>query len=93
MKMLTYINLKDFPFWGRARYITQLLTEEDFQKIEACLEEDMATAGEIYTETEINDIFWFETDAIAEILGYEDYEDFFSTSINRLINFDTKKAL
>lgn len=76
MKMLTYINLKDFPFWSGARDIIKFLTEEDFQKIETGLEEDMAAAGEILTETEINDIFWFETDTIAEILGYEDYEDF-----------------
>lgn len=76
MKMLTYINLKDFPFWCGARDITQFLTEVDFQKIEACLEEDMAMAGEIYTETEINDIFWFAPDLIAQTLGYEDYEDF-----------------
>lgn len=76
MKMLTDINLKDFPFWSGARNITQFLTEVDFQKIEVCLEEDMATTGEIYTETEINDIFQFEPNVIAEILGYEDYEDF-----------------
>lgn len=76
MKMLTYINLKDFPFWDGARDITQFLTEVDFQKIEVCLEEYMAASREILTETEINDIFWFETDTIAEILGYEDYEDF-----------------
>lgn len=76
MKMLAHINLKDFPFWGGARDITQFLTEVDFQKIEVCLEEDMAMAGEIYTETEINDIFWFARDVIAQILGYEDYEDF-----------------
>lgn len=76
MKMLTYINLKDFPFWAGARDITQFLTEVDFQKIEACLEEDMAMAGEIYTETEINDFFWFETDEISQILGYRDYEGF-----------------
>lgn len=76
MKMLTYINLKDFPFWSGARDIIQFLTEEDFQKIETYLEEEMAAAREILTETEINDIFWFETDTIAEILGYKDYEDF-----------------
>ena len=49
MKMLTYINLKDFPFWAGARDIAQLLTEVDFQQIEEYLEEDMAmTGGNIY---------------------------------------------
>lgn len=76
MKMLTNINLKDFPFWGGARDITQFLTEVDFQKIEVCMEEYMAAAREILTETEINDIFQFEPDLIAQILGYENYEDF-----------------
>lgn len=80
--MLTYINLKDFPFWGGARDITQFLTEVDFQKIEVCLEEDMAMTGEIYTQTEINDIFQFEPDLIAQILGYEDYEDFLADREN-----------
>ena len=26
-------------------------------------------------ETEINDFFWFETDAIAEILGYKNFDE------------------
>lgn len=82
MKVLKYINLKDFPFWGGARDITQFLTEIDFQKIEECLEEDMVMTGEIYTETEINDIFWFEPDVIAQDLGYENYEGFLADREN-----------
>lgn len=26
------------------------------------------------TETDINDFFWFETDTIADLLGYSDWE-------------------
>ena len=82
MKMLTYIDLKDFPFWSGARDIAQHLTEVDFQKIEVCLKEYMAMARKILTETEINDIFRFEPDLIAQILGYEDYENFLADREN-----------
>ena len=31
--------------------------------------------GEYYTETQINDLFWFDSDLIAQWLGFEDFED------------------
>ena len=31
--------------------------------------------GEGWSDTAINDFLWFETDTIAEWLGYEDWDD------------------
>lgn len=73
MKVIEYINLADFEFWGGASDRVENLTASDFDTIETALED-------IYPEgmdrTQINDIFWFDFDYIAQILGYESEEDF-----------------
>lgn len=71
MKIYTENNLKDFEFWSGAVYTAEHLTDDDFDTIE-CVLEDMYPEG--MDETQINDIFWFEEDWIAEMLGYEDFE-------------------
>lgn len=38
-------------------------------------------AGSVYNTT-LNDFLWFETDTIANILGYEDWEDFVKRAVN-----------
>jgi hypothetical protein len=66
-------NLKNFNFWGGAIETAEALSEEDFNMVESVLEE-MYPEG--LSETQLNDIFWFEDDFIAEILGYDDWESF-----------------
>lgn len=59
-------SLKDFDFWSGAILNAKNLTDEEFDTIESYLEE----SGELMTETEINDFFWFEMEFWAtEILG------------------------
>lgn len=59
-------SLKDFDFWSGAIANAKNLTDEEFDTIESYLEE----SGELMTETEINDFFWFEMEFWAtEILG------------------------
>lgn len=59
--------------WSGAQDTLEDLTVKDVEiilnNLEACQPEDG------YTLTDINDIFWFERDAIAEWLGYSDYEE------------------
>lgn len=69
MRILREIPLSEFPFWSGAKETAGWLTEEDFEVLERVLFED-----ELYTETEINDIFWFGEDTIARCLGYENWE-------------------
>ena len=71
MKIYTETSLTDFDFWSGARDTVKYLTYDEMEQIEAILE-DIYPDG--MTDTQINDIFWFEDDWIAEMLGYEDFE-------------------
>lgn len=77
MKIYKEISLADFEAWSGAVDTMETLRKlEDetganvFDILEACID-DM---GEGVDETTVNDILWFETDTIAEWLGYEDWE-------------------
>jgi hypothetical protein len=65
-------SLTEFNFWCGAIDTYSHLTYEDLKAIEEQLS-DMYPDG--ITETEINDLFWFEQDEVARMLGYEDWED------------------
>lgn len=72
MKIITEQNLRDFEFWSGARDTIEYLTPEELDIIESSLE-DCFPDG--MTDTQINDMFWFEEDFIAELLGYESFEE------------------
>ena len=71
MKVIQEMSLNDFEFWSGARDTVEQLTEDEIDQIESILE-DQCPDG--LSETEINDIFWFEDDMIADWLGYESFE-------------------
>ena len=77
MKVYTEQSLKDFEFWSGARDRVKYLTDDQFDTIEAILE-DAYPDG--MTETEINDFFWFEEDTIADWLGYNSFEELMEES-------------
>ena len=66
-------QLYNFQFWGGAKENANLLTLQELEQIEFEL-------NDIYPEgledVQINDIFWFDFDFIAQLLGYEDEEEF-----------------
>lgn len=64
------MNLEDFPFWDGARYTDSILKWTELQTIE----NELVSQKDEWDMTEINDLFWFERDYIAEILGYENWE-------------------
>ena len=66
-------SLLDFDFWAGAKYTVSQMTVDQVLQLEEILEID--NPGEYYTETQINDLFWFEPDLIAEWLGFESFED------------------
>lgn len=72
------ISLRYFEFWGGAKDRAEKLTDEQIDTIESEL--SILYDGEM-TATDLNDIFWFDFDYVAQILGYEDEEDFLN-SIN-----------
>ena len=72
MKVYKETSLKDFEFWSGAKYTAEVLTDDQLDQIESYLEETAPEDG--YSETDVNDIFWFERDWIAEILGFDSWE-------------------
>ena len=65
-------SLENFPAWSGAVHTLDVLIERDLcDTVEACL---IDALGEYPTDTEINDILWFETDAIAEWCGFSSWE-------------------
>lgn len=66
------VALSDFDFWSSAKVTAMQLNDSDFDKIEDALMELYPDGTD---EGTINDIFWFEDDWIAGILGYDSWED------------------
>jgi len=64
-------NLSNFEFWSGAKDTAEYLTDDELDQIEEILDE---LYPEGMDETELNDLFWFEDDLIAEWLGYDDFE-------------------
>lgn len=73
MKITSEQKLRYFDFWGGAKERVKLLSYEELDIIE--MELEIMYYPEGLTETQLNDIFWFDDEFIAEILGYESFED------------------
>ena len=71
MKIYKEENLSNFEFWSGAKDTAEYLTDDELDQIEEILDE---LYPEGMDETELNDLFWFEDDLIAEWLGYDDFE-------------------
>lgn len=71
MKIYRECSLTDFEPWSGAKETFKTLTYEQLEQLEPILE---ALFPDGASETEINDLFWFEEDYIAELLGFEDWE-------------------
>ena len=71
MQVIQEVVLARFEFWGGAKYTAKWLTYGDFFKLEDEL-------NMLYPDgidgTALNDMFWFERDYIAELLGFENWE-------------------
>ena len=65
-------SLWDFPAWSGGKDTLDVLKEKgDCDNVESWIE---GLGMEDATDTTINDILWFERDAIAEALGYRDWD-------------------
>lgn len=65
--------LYNFRFWGGAKENANLLTLQELEQIDFELS-DIYPEG--FKDVQINYIFWFDFDFIAQLLGYEDEEEF-----------------
>lgn len=66
-------NLRDFEFWGGAKGNANLLTPDELDQLEEII--DSMDLGEGWTDTQINDMMWFEFDVACDWLGIELDED------------------
>lgn len=69
-------NLEDFNAWAGGKATLDVLIEKgDCEQVEEYLDQTLYETSEgIPNDTQINDFLWFERDAIAEYLGYEDWD-------------------
>lgn len=74
MKYTVEESLRDFKFWSGGKDRAVNCSEEELDRIEDFLEEIAPEEG--WTDTGINEMFWFYFDTLAQHLGYKDGEDF-----------------
>ena len=61
------IDLKFFKFWSGAKDLADLLTPQEFEQIEFNLED--LFHDKTPSETDINDLFWFDSEFVCEMIG------------------------
>ena len=70
MTIIKEISLKDFDFWGNAVKTRKKLTDDELDEIEEVLESNSWPL----TETQLNDLFAFDTEAICDWLDISEEE-------------------
>lgn len=72
MKYYVEDSLSNFKFWSGGKDNADLLSGEQLDTVEQMLEEIEPEDG--WSDTAINDRFWFDFDTICDWLGYKDGE-------------------
>lgn len=72
-------SLTYFHFWSGARDRANVLTYEQLDRLDDVVQEwmqwgDYSPDAHIPSDDEINDLFWFEEDLIAQMLGFKNWE-------------------
>lgn len=68
MKYYVEENLTNFKFWSGAADRAKDLTYDELDKLDDILPEYLG--GEEISDTDINDMFWFEFETVCHALGY-----------------------
>ena len=71
MKIYYDLDLRNFEAWSGGKDTLDELTYDQMERLEDILPDVL---GDEASETELNDLLWFERDQIAEWLGFEDWE-------------------
>ena len=76
MKYVTETYLTNFDFWSGARSRADVLTYEQLERLDNILPDAMGwNDSNLPSDTEINDLFWFEENFIAQLLGFDSFEE------------------
>lgn len=73
MKITTETNLLNFDAWSEAIETKNTIIKNGKSEEFDALIEELYTEG--LTDTQLNDILWFESDWIFEVLGIKEEED------------------
>lgn len=73
MKITSETSVKDFEFWSGAKDRAILLTDSELDQIEQTLDE---LYPEGMTDTELNDLFWFDFEEVCRWIGETEEEVF-----------------
>ena len=73
MKVLSELSITDFKAWSGAIATQKRIIEEDKENDFDSLIDELYPDG--LTETQLNDILWFDSDWIFESLGIKDEEE------------------
>lgn len=71
------MDIRNFKAWqGGKDTLDYIIENNKHEELEMLIEELQEAKGELFTETEINDILWFDDEFIFEALGLDNpYED------------------
>lgn len=73
MKIVTEVSLKDFEFWSGAVAVRRRFTDEEMDAIEEVLDGEYEY-GNSLDATDLNDLFWFDTEWLLEVLEIDEDE-------------------
>ena len=84
MKYVVENDLYNFEAWSGGKDtlddLKNLCTKAELEMIEECIQdclsEDTSDIEGMVSDTQINDMLWFERDWIASLLGYNNYDEF-----------------
>lgn len=74
MKYYIDEELSRFPFWSGAKTNVENLTEEELNNIGDELEATDMFGGEIPSDVQINDLFWFDFPTVLSLIGLTEEE-------------------
>ena len=68
MTVVCEISLVSFDFWSGAKDNAKQLTYQEMEELEFMLEDNFPDGC---TDTQLNDLFWFDFERVCEWLGLE----------------------
>lgn len=71
MKVFSEIDIDEFEFWEGGKCVADSFSEDDLEAIQNKLEE-LYPDG--MSDTELNDLFWYDEDFVAGLAGYSSFE-------------------
>lgn len=71
MKVYEEIAVRNFDFWLGAEDVAEMFTDEELDRIESALEVEYPNG---IFDNELNDLFRFDEDYIANLAGYSSFE-------------------